>query len=115
MAERAPKRLIVTIASHVRLLLTACCADASCDQQRFMPDLPVDIWAYIMDILEDQRGRAATIIQADVRGHMLRKGPLGCVRFYVRKPKPRGTATWRYHAQRASWLFHIRRAPLANA
>ena len=50
-----------------------------------MPDLPVEVWAYIMDILEEQRRRAATVIEAHFRGYKTRIGPLRWILRYIRK------------------------------
>ena len=49
------------------------------------PDLPVEVWAYIMDILEEQRRRAATVIEAHFRGYKTRIGPLRWILRYIRK------------------------------
>ena len=50
-----------------------------------MPDLPVELWAYIMDILEEQRRRAATVIEAYFRGYKTHIGPLRWILHYMRK------------------------------
>ena len=50
-----------------------------------MPDLPVELWAYIMDILQEQRRRAAINIQAHYKGYKVRIGPLRWVLKYIRK------------------------------
>ena len=50
-----------------------------------MPDLPVEVWAYIMDILEEQRRHAATVIEAHFRGYKMRIGPLRRILRYICK------------------------------
>ena len=50
-----------------------------------MPDLPVEVWAHIMDMLAAQRRRAATAIQAHYNGFKTRIGPLRWILRYIRK------------------------------
>ena len=50
-----------------------------------MPDMPVEIWEYIMDILQEQRRTAATVIQAHFKGFKTRIGPLRWIIRYLRK------------------------------
>ena len=50
-----------------------------------MPDLPVEIWAFIMDILQEQRRTAAAVIQAHFKGFKTRIGPLRWIIRYIRK------------------------------
>ena len=50
-----------------------------------MPDLPVEIWAYSMDILQEQRRTAAAVIQAHFKGFKTRIGPLHWIIRYIRK------------------------------
>ena len=51
-----------------------------------MPDLPVEIWAFIMDLLQDQRRMTAAVrIQAHFKGFKTRIGPLRWILRYIRK------------------------------
>ena len=58
-----------------------------------MPELPVEVWAHIFDIIEEERSRvAATVIQARFRAYMaaciVRLGPLSYLLRYVHKGRP---------------------------
>ena len=46
--------------------------------------MPVEIWAYIMDIRDAERKRAATLIQARFKGFLQRVRRLGYVRYFLR-------------------------------
>ena len=46
--------------------------------------MPVEIWAYILDIRDAERKRAATIIQAHIKGFLLRVRHFTFVRYLLR-------------------------------
>jgi len=112
LAERVPSSVPSAMCMCLHACaLSHCCADAPCLGRSpwpclgpELPALPHDIWAHIYNI------RAATTIQAIVRGRFVRRGPLRYVRLYIQKRGGGGTATWRRNATRAYWLRDIRRA-----
>ena len=58
-----------------------------------MPELPVEIWAHIFDMIEQERSRvAAMVIQDRFRAYaaarMMRLGPLSYLLRYIRKGGP---------------------------
>ena len=58
-----------------------------------MPELPVEIWAHIFDMIEQERSRvAAMVIQDQFRAYaaarMMRLGPLSYLLRYIRKVGP---------------------------
>ena len=46
--------------------------------------MPVEIWAYILDIRDAERKRAGTLIQAHVKGFLLRVRHFAFVRYLLR-------------------------------
>ena len=54
-------------------------------EKSLVPDLPVELWAHIMDILQEQRHNSATAIQSHFKGYKVRIGPLRWILRYIRK------------------------------